>query len=206
MLFKDTATRYVQPPRFGEHSEKCTRSRSTGLYKILLLVLGRSFMQSWWSGLSRPQEGAVGWWGNFHLLERAFPSLAWEFEPYTQAFRWSESFYIKSRYVRYLLQLHPNAKWQQSRVTTSPQFVRYLEDAEKFILSYRSIIERAPLQTYRAALAFSLTKSEVKIQHSKEKLSFIKKVSVIREDWDPCLQTLEGHSHWVKAVSISFSR
>ena len=71
------------------------------------------------------------------------------------------------------------------------------------MLSYRSIIERAPLQTYGAALAFSPTKSEVKIQHLMEKLSFIRKVSGIREDWDPCLQTLEGHSHSVKAVAFS---
>ena len=114
----------------------------------------------------------------------------------------SEIFYIKSRYVRCRLQLHPDAKWQQSKFT-SPQFVRYLEDAETFILSYGSIIERAPLQTYGAALAFSPMKSEVKIQHLKEKLSFIKKVSDIREDWDPCLQMLEGHSDWVNAVTFS---
>jgi WD40 repeat protein len=46
-------------------------------------------------------------------------------------------------------------------------------------------------------------KSEVEIQHLKEKLSFIKKVSDIREDWDPCLQMLEGHSDWVNAVTFS---
>ena len=46
-------------------------------------------------------------------------------------------------------------------------------------------------------------KSEVKIRHLKEKLSFIEKVSGVREDWDPCLQTLEGHSHGVNAVAFS---
>jgi WD40 repeat protein len=46
-------------------------------------------------------------------------------------------------------------------------------------------------------------RSEVKIQHWKERLSFIKKVSGIREGWDPCLQTLEGHSDWVNAVAFS---
>ena len=43
----------------------------------------------------------------------------------------------------------------------------------------------------------------MKTQHLKEKLSFIKKVSGIREDWDPCLQTLEGHSEWVNSVAFS---
>jgi WD40 repeat protein len=41
------------------------------------------------------------------------------------------------------------------------------------------------------------------MQHLKEKLSSIKKVSGIREGWDPCLQTLEGHSHWVRAIAFS---
>ena len=92
---------------------------------------------------------------------------------------------------------------KQSKFTTSPQFVRYLEDAERFVLSYRSIIERAPLQTYGAALAFSPTKSEVKMQHLKEQLSSVNKVSGIRDDWDPCLQTLEGHSNSVLTVAFS---
>ena len=43
----------------------------------------------------------------------------------------------------------------------------------------------------------------MKIQHFKEKLSFIKKVLGIREGWDPCLQTLEGHGDFVRAVAFS---
>jgi WD40 repeat protein len=35
------------------------------------------------------------------------------------------------------------------------------------------------------------------------KIIIIKKVSGIREGWDPCLQTLEGHSSWVHAVAFS---
>src|SRR5712664_3317519 len=46
-------------------------------------------------------------------------------------------------------------------------------------------------------------RSEVRMQHWKERLSFIKNVVGIREDWDPCLQTLEGHSNPVKAVAFS---
>ena len=32
----------------------------------------------------------------------------------------------------------------------------------------------------------------MKIQHWKERLIFIKKVSGVREGWDPCLQTIEN--------------
>ncbi|OXV08358.1 hypothetical protein Egran_03879 [Elaphomyces granulatus] len=89
-----------------------------------------------------------------------------------------------------------------SKFTTSSQFVGFLEDAEKFVLSYRSIIERAPLQTYGAALVFSPMRSEVKMQHWKERL-FVKHITGIKEDWDPCLQILEGHSSTVTAVVFS---
>ena len=41
------------------------------------------------------------------------------------------------------------------------------------------------------------------MQHWKERLSSIKNVVGIREGWDPCLQTLEGHSDSVNAVAFS---
>ncbi|KAN0085478.1 WD40-repeat-containing domain protein [Elaphomyces granulatus] len=92
----------------------------------------------------------------------------------------------------------------QSKFTpSSHQFVGFLRDAEKFVLKHRSIVERAPLQIYGSALVFSPMRSEVRMQHWKERLSSIKNVVGIREGWDPCLQTLEGHSYSVKAVAFS---
>ena len=44
--FKNPATRYVQPPRSWANGEGCTGSRSIGLFKIFLHVLGRSSMRS----------------------------------------------------------------------------------------------------------------------------------------------------------------
>ena len=81
--------------------------------------------------------------------------------------------------------------------------MRLLKDAEKFVLSYRSIIEQAPLQTYSAALAFCPTESEIKKQHWEERLPFLKTVIGIKEGWDACLQTLEGHRDYVRAVAFS---
>ena len=43
----------------------------------------------------------------------------------------------------------------------------------------------------------------MKIQHWKERLSFIKNVMGVREGWGCCLQTLEGHSDGVNAVAFS---
>jgi WD40 repeat protein len=103
----------------------------------------------------------------------------------------------------YHLWLHRNTKRQQSTLGTSSEFAVFLKDAEKYVLSYRSIIERAPLQTYAAALAFCPTETEVKRQYWGERLQFIKTVTGIRGNWDPCFQTLKGHSSWASAVAFS---
>ncbi|KAH7123435.1 hypothetical protein B0J13DRAFT_612182, partial [Dactylonectria estremocensis] len=86
---------------------------------------------------------------------------------------------------------------------TSPQLVRFLEDAEKFIHSHGSVIERAPLQTYGSALVFSPAMSEVKNTLWEKRLSFIQMVAGIRDDWDAHRQTLEGHGGSVRAVAFS---
>ena len=46
-------------------------------------------------------------------------------------------------------------------------------------------------------------RSEIRIRHWKERLPFIKSVEGIREGWDPCLQTFEGHRNPVNAVAFS---
>jgi len=59
------------------------------------------------------------------------------------------------------------------------------------------------LQTYACALAFCPTETEIKKQYRKEQLPFIKSVTGVRGTWDPCLQTLEGHSDYVSSVAFS---
>ena len=66
-------------------------------------------------------------------------------------------------------------------------------------------MEQAPLQTYGSALVFSPMKSEVRMQHWKERLSFIKNVKGIREGWDPCLQTLENRDSDYLVQALTFS-
>jgi WD40 repeat protein len=59
------------------------------------------------------------------------------------------------------------------------------------------------LQIYGTALIFCPTRSEVKKYYWKERLPQIKNITGIREGWDPCLQTLEGHVDQVWAVAFS---
>ncbi|KAI9856253.1 MAG: hypothetical protein M1813_009172 [Trichoglossum hirsutum] len=78
-----------------------------------------------------------------------------------------------------------------------------VNDANRFIYYNRSIIEKAPLQTYNSALIFSPKRSIVRRQFLSEFPNWIKNVPTVEEDWTPCLQTLEGHSDSVMSVAFS---
>src|SRR5262245_12861614 len=94
-------------------------------------------------------------------------------------------------------------KSYQSQPDINPRLIELLKDADKFVFSYRSIIERAPLQTYGSALVFSPTLSEIRNRYWKERLSFIEMTAGIRDDWGAHRQTLEGHGDSVSAVAFS---
>src|SRR5437667_11354379 len=78
-----------------------------------------------------------------------------------------------------------------------------VKDAKRFILNNRSIIEKAPLQTYITALIFSPRKSIIRAQFSTQFPAWIKSLPAVEEDWNPSLQTLEGHSSSVRSVAFS---
>jgi WD40 repeat protein len=96
-----------------------------------------------------------------------------------------------------------NTERQQSIPSTNLPLTRFLKDAERFVISYGSIIRQAPLQTYGAALAFCPTRSELKQRCWEQRLPFIRNVKGIRNGWDSFLQTLEGHGGSVKSIAFS---
>jgi WD40 repeat protein len=87
--------------------------------------------------------------------------------------------------------------------TENPKLFALVHDANRFILKNRSIIEKAPLHVYSSALMFSPRMSRVRIQFRDQIPKWIKKVPMLEENWSPSLQTLEGHSHSVRAVAFS---
>ncbi|KAF8533679.1 vegetative incompatibility protein HET-E-1 [Trichophaea hybrida] len=78
-------------------------------------------------------------------------------------------------------------------------------DAKRFVLNNRSIIETAPLQTYLSAILFSPRNSIIRCQFELEDQSChrIKILPEVRKDWNPSLQSLEGHTESVNAVAYS---
>ncbi|KAK4171574.1 hypothetical protein QBC36DRAFT_249332 [Triangularia setosa] len=78
-----------------------------------------------------------------------------------------------------------------------------VRDAHRFALSYRMIIEKAPLQAYTSALVFAPTNSMVKKIFKKEEPGWISTIPVVEAEWNACIQTLEGHGDWVQSVAFS---
>src|SRR5579871_5186641 len=78
-----------------------------------------------------------------------------------------------------------------------------IRDATPFLLRFGSIIEKAPLQTYCAALAFSPQKSVIRRQFWDQRYPYIKSIIRAEETWNPLRGTLEGHSGSVRSVAFS---
>ena len=78
-----------------------------------------------------------------------------------------------------------------------------IQDANRFILRFGSIIEKAPLQTYCAALVFSPRKSEIIQQFWNQRDPRIKRAIHTEDTWREGRATLEGHSASVTSVAFS---
>ncbi|KAK3349887.1 beta transducin-like protein HET-E2C [Lasiosphaeria hispida] len=87
--------------------------------------------------------------------------------------------------------------------TNQGQLLNLVRDAHRFTLSYRWIIEQAPLQAYTSALIFVPTSSLVKKCFRANEPDWISTKPVVEADWNACLQTLEGHDSSVRSVAFS---
>ncbi|APA11969.1 hypothetical protein sscle_08g067390 [Sclerotinia sclerotiorum 1980 UF-70] len=88
-------------------------------------------------------------------------------------------------------------------VEKAPELSAYIHDAKRFVLYNRVGIEQAPLQIYCSALSFAPENSIIRKTFQKCIPSWIYKISRVRSNWSAALQTLEGHSNWVRSVAFS---
>ncbi|RSL68762.1 hypothetical protein CEP53_002455 [Fusarium sp. AF-6] len=79
----------------------------------------------------------------------------------------------------------------------------FLKDAERFMMQFFPIIERAPFQVYGSALAFCPNNSIVRSTFWDRVLPFAKKIKSPHDDWSPILQALEGHKSDITSVAFS---
>lgn len=79
----------------------------------------------------------------------------------------------------------------------------FIQDAKRFVLYNRSIIEEAPLQIYSSALIFTPQESIVRSQFEKQVPSWIKKLPAVSKRWSQLLQTFEGHTIPVRQIAFA---
>ncbi|UKZ56016.1 hypothetical protein TrVGV298_009841 [Trichoderma virens] len=97
----------------------------------------------------------------------------------------------------------PQVKELQAIPTNGAQARAFLEDAHRFILAFRQIIDTAPLQLYSSALTFAPTGSIVRQTFGNCRAKWITRTPNSEPQWSLCLQTLEGHSNRVACVAFS---
>ncbi|PWI64171.1 hypothetical protein PCL_12072 [Purpureocillium lilacinum] len=88
------------------------------------------------------------------------------------------------------------------RNTKAPGLTALIQDARRFILAHRRVIEIAPLQVYASALVFSPTRSLIRGLFQKEEPDWMILKPHMESTWNACLQTLENDC-LVKSIAFS---
>jgi WD40 repeat protein len=78
-----------------------------------------------------------------------------------------------------------------------------LDDANRFALRNRYIIDEAPLQTYMSALLFAPSMSDVRQMFGNGLQRYYRSMPSVAERWGAERQKLEGHDGGVRAVAFS---
>ncbi|KAI9770372.1 MAG: hypothetical protein M1839_003214 [Geoglossum umbratile] len=78
-----------------------------------------------------------------------------------------------------------------------------VHDARRFIMYFKQAIEQSPLQAYTSTLIFSPACSLIRKLFEKEEPKWIATKPAVGDNWNACLQTLEGHSNSVLSVAFS---
>ncbi|KUL81353.1 hypothetical protein ZTR_11402 [Talaromyces verruculosus] len=79
----------------------------------------------------------------------------------------------------------------------------FLNDAMRFIRSYLSVIDQAPLQLYSSVLIFAPRISIIRNKFIKKIPKWLHKLPEVDLDWGDVLQTLEGHTDSVNTVAFN---
>ncbi|KNB15584.1 hypothetical protein FOXG_14073 [Fusarium oxysporum f. sp. lycopersici 4287] len=83
------------------------------------------------------------------------------------------------------------------------QVVTFLRDAKRFVLNCCWIIDTAPLQLYASALVFAPKQSIMRQTFQRYLPRWISLLSNVDSNWNAVLQTLEGHTSWVRSMVFS---
>ena len=83
------------------------------------------------------------------------------------------------------------------------ELAKLIHDAWRFVRYYKAVLDQAPLQVYSSGMVFSPAQSLVRRLFYAQRAEWIKTQPETDDEWDPCLQTLEGHTGIVNSVAFS---
>jgi WD40 repeat protein len=83
------------------------------------------------------------------------------------------------------------------------QLLIVLDDASRFVLRNRSVIDEAPLQIYVSALLFAPSLSNVRQTHGDSLQRYFDVMPSVSDRWGAERQKLEGHDNRVSTVAFS---
>ncbi|KAJ6025071.1 hypothetical protein N7540_005868 [Penicillium herquei] len=92
------------------------------------------------------------------------------------------------------------------KILSSSQYTKiseFLHDAKRFMLKNVQIADDAPLQLYCSGLIFAPRKTIVRRTFQSELPIWIHQLPQVEETWNLELQTLEGHSGWIRSMAFS---
>ncbi|EMR91224.1 putative beta transducin-like protein [Botrytis cinerea BcDW1] len=114
---------------------------------------------------------------------------------------WFEALSLMRSLPNGILMIRKLEDWVQAN--ESPNLYAFINDAKRFALYSRSVIEQTPLQSYCSALVFAPEKSIVRTTFEKCIPPWIQKKPIVEPYWNAMLQTLEGHTSTVRSVAFS---
>jgi len=110
---------------------------------------------------------------------------------------------LENLQVRFLVVLSFSDYPNVNKCDRSPDLRAFIQDATRFAISTRSVIEQAPLQAYCSALVFAPEESIVRKTFEQYIPSWIQRKPRVEAHWTAMLQTLEGHFGPVMSVAFS---
>ncbi|KAK7582833.1 hypothetical protein V3481_012131 [Fusarium oxysporum f. sp. vasinfectum] len=119
----------------------------------------------------------------------------------THFLHWVEALSLMGRAGEGLDSIRSLVNWLENRGDSS--LSDFLADAVRFLQAHFSVINEAPLQIYSSALTFAPKRSIIRKTFENRIPEWLTVWPQVKEDWDACLLTLEGHSDNVNSVVFS---
>ncbi|KAK8029293.1 hypothetical protein PG991_006349 [Apiospora marii] len=148
------------------------------------------------------QYACINWVDHLKRSGRSFDNDIYTFL-YNHLLHWLETLSILGHLREGVDSVRELFKLVKGFENIPPEFIDFVNDANRVISRFGSLIERIPLQVYGALILLSPVASKVRQKLWDQRMPKLSTVQGVRPDWDTHLQALEGHRAGVSVVAFS---